>query len=271
MDNHGTTRPSLVAGSGRGARLPGPGGRILADMENRRPAHAPAAPGNRARWLLLAAGVLAVICILATAARLVAPGSADPWRARGTGTVGHADPSAQAPAIPPAPQPAVIIDDPPARSDASGMGDATAATRIVTAEAPRPEPSSAGRSGPGPKTATRTPQALAAISPRAASADADGGLLATLLGIIHRDESAQPTHASMDELVAHILAENGRAHSQTSAALASIGGQDAPSARPSRAARALANCPAANTPQGIHCRDRVCARWAGRDPVCPAR
>ena len=74
--------------------------------------------------------------------------------------------------------------------------------------------------------------------------------------------------------ITRILAENERTHSETSAALASLGqpqAAQAEAAAPTRAQRELQACPAANTVQGINCRDHVCARWAGRDPACPAR
>src|SRR5690606_12715252 len=110
----GSNRPSLVAGSGDGAAASRPSSRILADMENRRPAsdEAAAARGtHRMRWLLLAAGVLVILLVLVATARLFAPGDADPWRDRGAQTVGQSTPAAQAPAddAEPQPRPALII------------------------------------------------------------------------------------------------------------------------------------------------------------------
>src|SRR5690606_4346543 len=112
LDNHGSNRPSLVAGSGRGAPASGPSGRILADMENRRPASAGAPAGNRARRLrvLLAGGVLVIVLVLVAAARVLAPGAADPWRDRGAQTFVQADPPAQAAAAATEARPALIID-----------------------------------------------------------------------------------------------------------------------------------------------------------------
>ncbi|MGY0634570.1 hypothetical protein [Luteimonas sp. A478] len=80
----------------------------------------------------------------------------------------------------------------------------------------------------------------------------------------------------MDDLIAQVLTENERTYNETSAALASLGQPqsaqtESKPVRLSRAQRALQSCPAANTVQGINCRDRVCARWAGRDPACPGR
>ena len=251
MDIDGSNRPSLVAGSGRGAPASGHPGRILADMENRRPAPARAAAGNRARRtrVLLAGGVLVIVLVLVAAARVLAPGAADPWHDYGEQTVVQADPPAQAAVIEPAKRPALIIDAAAARPDdaarnnplariqpaAAGDHVVPVAANVHDAGAVRVETArSASATAPvatGAKATRTSGAARAANAPRAESTDADGGLLATLLGIIRHEPSAGPTPTE----------------------------------------RELQACPAANTVQGIYCRDRICARWAGRDPACPPR
>ena len=257
-------------------------------MENRRPTtgEAGAARGtHRMRWLLLAAGVLVILLVLVATARLFAPGDADPWRDRGAQTVGQSTPAAQAPADEGElqPRPALIIDaaTEPARqlrdtplaaiqpasggSAESPAGDPLA-TRAQEATAANPA------AGAGPRRASAAAPARSAR--RSADAESDSNLISTLLGIIRQDGGAEAAPSSMDSLVARILAENERTHSETSAALASLGQPQpaqAEAAAPTRAQRELQACPAANTVQGINCRDHVCARWAGRDPACPAR
>lgn len=254
-------------------------------MENRRPAAADAAPAggaNRMRWLLLAAGVLVIVLVLVSAARLFAPGSADPWRARGAQTVGQSAPDVQAPAEPAAVErgPALIIDAAAGASPGDLRDNPLAAIRAVpeddAKEARPPEPNARVQPGGAPRVAR--PQAANTASTGTRSrgeTDADSNLISTLLGIIRQDGGAAAEPSAMDSLVARILAENERTYSETNAALASLG-QAQPlaeeaAATASPAQRALQACPAANTVQGINCRDRICVRWAGRDPACPAR
>ena len=285
MNNDGSNRPSLVAASARGTPASGPSGRILADMENRTPSSGEAAAAGRAhrlRWLLLAGAVLVIIFILVSAARLFAPGDADPWRDRGGQTVGQSAPSTQEATDEEAPRPALIIDAPVGRPDATSQDNPLARIR------PQPDASRIddARQANEQRTSTAAPATAAnpvrravpprsrAAAARSETAESDGGLLSTLLGIIHPDESGAGRHGSMDSLVAHILAENERTQIETSAALASLGQPQpaqAEAAAPTRARQELQSCPAANTVQGINCRDRICARWAGRDPACPAR
>lgn len=225
--------------------------------------------------------------------RLSGTAGGDPWAGHGEGTVGQAAPAAQAsasgmiaPAAETARQPALIVDETAANTEPTDPGlqqnplsriqsplaDGSATDSqdpLATAEVDgSAAPSSASRRSTPARTASRT---------TAASSNSSGNdLLSTLLGII-RQEDEQPAAASpMDELISQVLAENERNYNETSAALASLGQpqaeqSNARAARPSRAQRALQSCPAANTVQGINCRDRVCARWAGRDPACPAR
>lgn len=253
-------------------------------MENRRPAAAEAAPalrGNRARWLLLAAGILVIVLVLVSIARLRTPGEAGTWRDGGAQTVGQSTPAVQAPEPAGAPHagPARIVDAAAASARPGMAGDPLAAIR------PAPETTTADSAGPPPANVPAGPAASASRSGSraAASEDAQRGaagaedennLISTLLGIIRQDGGAAAEPSSMDSLVARILAENERTYSETNAALASLGqaqpgSADADAATPAQ--RELQACPAANTVQGINCRDRICARWAGRDPACPPR
>lgn len=224
--------------------------------------------------------------------RLSGTAGGDPWAGHGEGTVGQAPPAAQAsasgmiaPAAETAREPARIVDETAANTEATDPGlqqnplsriqsplaDGSATDSqdpLATAEVNgSAAPSSAPRRATPARTASR---------PTVASSNSSGNdLLSTLLGII-RQEDEQPAASPMDELISKVLAENERSYNETSAALASLGQPQAEqssarAARPSRAQRALQSCPAANTVQGINCRDRVCARWAGRDPACPAR
>lgn len=285
MNIDGSNRPSLVAGSAAGASAPRPASRILADMENRRPAEGTAAASgaNRMRWLLLAAGVLVILLVLVATARLLAPGNADPWRDRGAQTVGQSTPGAQAPdaEATPSQRPALIIDAAAGGAQAaqqdnplaliqparSGSDDAEV-PETVQLPGPARQASSSGtvesrRVVPAPQARNTTE--------RGPGAEADTNLISTLLGIIRQDGGAAAEPSSMDSLVARILAENERTHTETSAALASLGQPRAEEPDLTRAQRELQACPAANTVQGINCRDRICARWAGLDPACPGR
>ncbi|MGO1541716.1 MAG: hypothetical protein ACTH0Y_00025 [Luteimonas sp.] len=285
MNNDGSNRPSLVAASARGTPASGSSGRILADMENRAPSSGEAATGSRAhrlRWLLLAGAVLVIVLVLVSTTRLFAPGNADPWRDGGGQTVGQSAPAVQEAAPETAARPALIIDAPVDRPDATArenplariqsQPDATSADDARPANDQRPS-TAAPAAAASPARRAAPPRARATAA-RSETAESNNSLLSTLLGIIHPDESGAEMHGSMDSLVAHILAENERTQVETSAALAALGQPQpaqAEAAAPTRAQRELQSCPAANTLQGINCRDRICARWAGRDPACPAR
>lgn len=233
---------------------------------------------RRMRWLLLAAGILVILLVLVSTARLLAPGHAGSWRDRGAQTVGQSTPGAQAPADGDGPshRPAMIIDAGTGR--APGQPDNPLAliqpASSGSDDAERPEaarmPSPRGQAATAPRPAT-APQQARNSPDSAAGTDADNNLISTLLGIIRQDGGAAAEPSSMDSLVTRILAENERTHSETSAALASLGQPRAEDTGLTRAQRELQACPAANTVQGINCRDRICARWAGRDPACPGR
>ena len=225
--------------------------------------------------------------------RLSGTAGGDPWAGHGEGTVGQAAPAAQAsasgmiaPAAEPARQPARIVDETAANTGPTDPGlQQNPLSRIQspladssTTDSQGPLATAEGNGSVAPSSAARraTPARTTSRTTAAASNSSGNDLLSTLLGII-RQEDEQPAAASpMDELISQVLAENERNYNETSAALASLGQpqaeqSNARATRPSRAQRALQSCPAANTVQGINCRDRVCARWAGRDPACPAR
>ena len=224
--------------------------------------------------------------------RLSGTAGGDPWAGHGEGTVGQAAPAAQAsasgmiaPAAEPARQPARIVDETAANTGATDPGlQQNPLSRIQSpladgsaTDSQDPLATAEGNGSAAPSSAPRrsTPARTGSRTTTASSNSSGNDLLSTLLGII-RQEDEQPAASPMDELISQVLAENERNYNETSAALASLGQpqaeqSNARAARPSRAQRALQSCPAANTVQGINCRDRVCARWAGRDPACPAR
>ena len=225
--------------------------------------------------------------------RLSGTAGGDPWAGHGEGTVGQAAPAAQAsasgmiaPAAETARQPALIVDETAANTGPTDPGlQQNPLSRIQSpladgsaTDSQDPLATAEGNGSAAPSSAPRrsTPARTGSRTTTASSNSSGNDLLSTLLGII-RQEDEQPAAASpMDELISQVLAENERNYNETSAALASLGQpqaeqSNARAARPSRAQRALQSCPAANTVQGINCRDRVCARWAGRDPACPAR
>ena len=224
--------------------------------------------------------------------RLSGTAGGDPWAGHGEGTVGQAAPAAQAsasgmiaPAAEPARQPARIVDETAANTGPTEPGlQQNPLSRIQSpladgsaTDSQDPLATAEGNGSAAPSSAPRrsTPARTGSRTTTASSNSSGNDLLSTLLGII-RQEDEQPAASPMDELISQVLAENERNYNETSAALASLGQpqaeqSNARATRPSRAQRALQSCPAANTVQGINCRDRVCARWAGRDPACPAR
>ena len=224
--------------------------------------------------------------------RLSGTAGGDPWAGHGEGTVGQAAPAAQAsasgmiaPAAETAREPARIVDETAANTEPTDPGlQQNPLSRIQspladssTTDSQDTLATAEGNGSAAPSSAPRrsTPARTGSRTTTASSNSSGNDLLSTLLGII-RQEDEQPAASPMDELISQVLAENERNYNETSAALASLGQpqaeqSNARAARPSRAQRALQSCPAANTVQGINCRDRVCARWAGRDPACPAR
>lgn len=282
MNTGESTRPSLVAGSGH--TMAAGSGRILADMEQRTPERARGPRGSRGRtlagrrWLLGFIALTVLVFLLLAAARLWQGAAVDPAQ-----TV-H-DPATALQDIPSAVEAgeaphdvALIVDERPAdpfqrlaaTPAASAAPPVAPASPAATAAPTTARAADAARPSPRTTTAARR---SAATAP-AAAVD-DGGLLSTLMRIIHQDGGATgEEHESMDALVAQLRADDERSR-QTQARLESLGGpQSQPvSRREARAQQqveqALAACPRANTPAGIACRDRICAPHAGRLALCP--
>lgn len=232
-------------------------------MENRTPESADAVVERSARrlpWLLLAGAVLVIVLVLVSATRLFAPGNADPWREGGEQTFGQATPPAQDATVdqPPAttPQGALIIDErdaslrsnplariqPAGGNQQPGHDDISTASDGATARTKTPSTATARTAAatPAARSAARSAARAARAAGTPATGEHDGDLFAALMRIIRQDDAGAPIAGT------------------------------APTAS-TRAQRELQDCPAANTVQGINCRDRVCASYAGRDPACPAR
>lgn len=279
MNTGESTRPSLVAGSGH--TLAAGSGRILADMEQRRPERQRRPTRDRGRTpagrrLLLGFIALTVLVFLLLAAtRLWQGGAVDPAQTVHDPATALQDVPAAAPV--PLHDVAVIVDERPAdpfqrlgaAPDPSDSSSVVAATTATTAAPTTARALDAAGASP------RTPTTRRATTAAPAAPADDGGLLSTLMRIIHQDgNTTGEEHESMDALVAQLRADDERSR-QTQARLESLGGPQAQpvSRREARARQqveqALAACPRANTPAGIACRDRVCAPHAGRLALCP--
>lgn len=256
-------------------------------MEQRRPERTRRPRSDRGRrlagrrWLLGVIALTVLVFLLLAATRLLQGDAVRPDR-----TVHDPAPLVQdmpdaTSALAPTHDVAVIIDDravdpfqrlgtAPGASAAASVPPATDATTA----APTARALDAASASPRTPPATTTAARHAATTAPTAPVD-DGGLLSTLMRIIHQDSGATgDTHESMDALVAQLRADDERSR-QTQARLESLGGpQSQPVPRREARARqqveqALAACPRPNTPAGIACRDRVCAPHAGRLALCP--
>lgn len=286
------TRPSLVAGNGRTSNGSN-AGRILADIDGAERTGTPPAARRWPLWILLLA--IAVLVIFAfrwfSSAFIAGSGGATP---AGDATFQQTPSSAQGliTAAPSAtdvdPEPgsrsAALIVDEHAGAAATVAGDNDPFSMIADAS---PAGAAATTAGASPDTAaataatasTATPQRRGSgtARPTAAAPNQSSDLLNSLLDLIRQDGSAEPQHESMDALVERIRAENELTETKTHSTLASLGGpepaqpQERPSRRTLRVQQELAGCPAANTLDGIACRDRICARNAGKTPLCPQR
>lgn len=284
MNTGESTRPSLVAGSGH--TVAAGSGRILADMEQRRPERTRRPRSGRGRTLAgrrLLLGVIALtvlVFLLLAATRLWQGVAVDPAQTVHDPATALQDIPAAADAGEPPHDVAVIVDERPAdpfqrlSAGSAAPGTTTVAAAAAGAAATPAAPPTA-RVGGSERVPTRATTARRAAATAPAAAADDGGLLSTLMRIIHQDGSATgEEHESMDALVAQLRADDERSR-QTQARLESLGGPQAQpvSRREARARQqveqALAACPRANTPAGIACRDRVCAPHAGRLALCP--
>lgn len=267
-------RPSLMAGGTQPPPAASPA-RILAEMEGPATA-APRSPSGRPRrWLL------------AVAAAGIALGAiAWLWPATPSGGIANrGDSPAQAPsaaATDPAATAATIIDEPlPAAT--SGTGESAPAMPTAAADAPGQAPviapspfaavaaarQAAPRStdnpfdgaGPPPRQERKRP-APAAAGNAPAAGNSGPELLATLLRNIHSEPAPASGESELDQLVGRL----DKAAAQPAAAEAGGGA----TFRSQQIQSNLRECPPPNTPQGVKCRQEICAVYAGRDPACPA-
>ncbi|MFC3551870.1 hypothetical protein ACFOLC_12740 [Lysobacter cavernae] len=155
----------------------------------------------------------------------------------------------------------------PANSAAAvdAPGDAVAAALAAAAASPvanaKPVPAVAtATSGASARKRTAAATSAVASTPRAVGGK-DSDLLATLLKNIERDDpvatrtaAQRGDQSAMDELVQKIQSQNGGS-AQRSPDVQAL----------------LRQCPRANTTKGLVCRQKVCARFAGLDPACPAQ
>ncbi|QEO28435.1 hypothetical protein [Xanthomonas translucens] len=179
-----------------------------------------------------------------------------------TDTVSPANPATAAgtAATPPAPGGAMIVDD-------NAVSDPTRAVDGL--------PSASSASTTSAATAPAKPAAAASQrKPRAAPAngkhvqDDSSDLLATLMGIIKRDEKPTAKQDSIDSLIAKIQADDSKNATETDAAFDAIGSRSASTS--SNVQSQLRQCPGANTMAGLECRKNICAALTGKDPACPA-
>ncbi|OLI43609.1 hypothetical protein ACA167_05600 [Xanthomonas oryzae pv. oryzae] len=179
-----------------------------------------------------------------------------------TDTVSPANPATAAgtAATTPAPGGAMIVDD-NAVSDPThavdGLPSAASASTTSTATAP---------AKPAATASQRKPRAAPASGKHVQDDSSD--LLATLMGIIKRDEKPTAKQDSIDSLIAKIQANDSKNATETDAAFDAIGSRSASTS--SNVQSQLRQCPDANTMAGLECRKNICAALTGKDPACPA-
>lgn len=249
------SRPSLIADQRPAAAAAAPA-RILADMENRKPAAASPVARSPRMWLWVAAGVVAVAVLGWWA---LAPDAA-PARVASVATVADV-------ADEPLPGAARIVDAAPANpampqmepvSAAASQGGDPLAMLGASDETPAADPFAAvvtSDSEPAPAARPAPARRPARPKPAPAAGSGESDLLSTLLQNIESSkQTAAADAASLDELVRQLRDE------------------DAPSTRrrSEQIQSNLRDCPAPNTVEGLKCRQEICAVYAGRDPACPA-
>lgn len=257
------SRPSLLTGATSGiAPLPA-GGRILADMEiHREPPGTARSKKRGTRTSVLVAAVL--VAMLAGGYALV----------RGRGhplppyPAGLARPPTAPPASPPLPLPtasetgsAALIVDAPQADEPSPFSDFEAQGLGASSGMLPPAPAVAMAGVPRPSAAKPSPPVSNRAAATPAAPPANGDLIA---GLLHNIEQRAPREdrtgggrSPMDDLVQQIRSQNSQAR----------GG---PAPQPQEVQARLRRCPKANTARGVECRQRICERFAGRDPACPA-
>ncbi|MEE5092676.1 hypothetical protein V2H26_22390 [Xanthomonas euvesicatoria] len=262
MNNGGLNRPSLL--SGQGQTQPAGSGRILADMEGRAtsaPSNARAKAPRRHPTRLVLIAVLGVALLGAVfmalrwnAGRADADAEFDAYTTvPATDTVSPANPTQ-------APGGAMIVDDntvsdPPPAVDR--LPSASSASTASTTTAP---------AKPAAAPSQRKPRAALANGKHVQ--DDSNDLLATLMGIIKRDEKPAAKQDSLDSLIAKIQAEDSKNATETDAAFDAIDSHSASTS--SNVQTQLRKCPDANTMAGLECRKQICAALTGKDPACPA-
>ncbi|AKO19067.1 hypothetical protein [Xanthomonas oryzae] len=176
-----------------------------------------------------------------------------------TDTVSPANPATAA-ATTPAPGGAMIVDD-NAVSDPThavdGLPSASSASTTSTATAPAKPTATASQ---------RKPRAAPASGKHVQDDSSD--LLATLMGIIKRDEKPTAKQDSIDSLIAKIQADESKNATETDAAFDAISSRSASTS--SNVQSQLRQCPDANTMAGLECRKNICAALTDKDPACPA-
>ncbi|ATS51779.1 conserved hypothetical protein [Xanthomonas citri pv. fuscans] len=175
-----------------------------------------------------------------------------------TDTVSPANPTSVAgAAATPAQGGAMIVDDNVASDPTRAVDGLPSASSASAAAAP---------AKPAAATSQRKPRVAPAKGKHVQDDSSD--LLATLMGIIKRDEKPATKQDSMDSLIAKIQAEDSKNATETDAAFDAIDSHSASTS--SNVQTQLRKCPGANTMAGLECRKNICAALTGKDPACPA-
>ena len=283
-------RPSLLAGaqtsdSASASPTRSPPARILADMQDR-----PSGPAGAARTSLRR--IPLVLALMAAGLGgwwwLADPPAAGDGLATASAHSSEEHTATRGDDIPTATVAATIVDESlvtgsaspstdPQLLSGSGASDVDAADpaagQKAAGDGSRPTVPGAGnpfllaRSGPATTTATGTPVRQRPPARRAASAaDREPDLLAILMGNIKPSQDAHVQNGSgLDAFIRTMEAEDT---GMASADQERNGRPQRP--RSQQIQQNLRECPAANTAQGLKCRQEICAVYAGRDPACPA-
>ncbi|WP_189456059.1 hypothetical protein [Cognatilysobacter bugurensis] len=173
-----------------------------------------------------------------------------------------AEADARAETVPAPAAAATIVDAPDDGPTPFEATEAAAAAAPAVVPVVAPSPFANPPAAPAPRerapAPAQTPRPRRATPPpEAQSANGKSDLFATLL---HNIEQAPPAASvghrptPMDELVQQIRRENGQAQARA----------------PQDVQAMLRACPKANTARGVQCRQKICTRFAGTDPACPA-
>ncbi|WP_406848545.1 hypothetical protein ABFO19_12075 [Xanthomonas citri pv. glycines] len=175
-----------------------------------------------------------------------------------TDTVSPANPATAAgTAATPAPGGAMIVDDNAVSDPTRAVDGLPSASSASAATAP---------AKPAAAASQRKPRAAPANGKHVQDDSSD--LLATLMGIIKRDEKPTAKQDSIDSLIAKIQADDSKNATETDAAFDAIGSRSASTS--SNVQSQLRKCPGANTMAGLECRKNICVALTGKDPACPS-